>query len=47
MSCTFLPYGNMGKILDRIRDGTLEADLYGAESIKVEAVTEKWSDQGW
>ena len=40
-------YGNVGEILGRIRDGTLEADIYGAESIKAEAVTEKWSDQGW
>ena len=40
-------YGNVGEILGRIRDGTLEADIYGAESIKAEAVTEKWSDLGW
>ena len=40
-------YGNVGEILGRIRDGTLEVDIYGAESIKAEAVTEKWSDQGW
>ena len=25
----------------------IETDIYGAESIKAEAVTEKWSDQGW
>ena len=37
-------YGNVGEILGRIRDGTLEVDIYGAESIKAEAVTEKWSD---
>ena len=35
------------KVFGRIRDGTLEADIYGAESIKAEAVTEKWSDLGW
>ena len=40
-------YGNVGEILGRIRDGTLEADIYGAESIKAEAVTEKWSNLGW
>lgn len=40
-------YGNVGEILGRIRDGTLEADIYGAESIKAEAVAEKWSDLGW
>ena len=40
-------YGNVGEILGRIRDGTLEADIYGAESIKAEAVTGKWSDLGW
>jgi len=37
----------VGEILGRIRDGTLEEDIYGAESIKAEAVTEKWSDLGW
>ena len=40
-------YGNVGEILGRIRDGALEADIYGAESIKAETVTEKWSDLGW
>ena len=29
-------YGNVGEILGRIRDGTLEVDIYGAESIKAE-----------
>lgn len=40
-------YGSVGKIFESIRDSTLEADIYGAESIKAEAVTEKWSDLGW
>ena len=31
----------------KTEDGTLEADIYGAESIKAEAVTEKWSNLGW
>ena len=40
-------YGSVGKIFESIRDSTLEADIYGAESIKAEAVTEKWSNLGW
>ena len=40
-------YGSVGKIFESIRDSTLEADIYGAESIKAEVVTEKWSNLGW
>ena len=34
----------VNKLGDDLREGTLEVDIYGAESIKAEAVTEKWSD---
>ena len=39
----------VNKLGDDLRElyGNVEADIYGAESIKAEAVTEKWSDLGW